>query len=510
MTRIDSAPRLSVQCLVKSFCGVRVLHEVSFAARAGRVLGIIGENGSGKSTAMNVLTGVLPRDAGEVSLDGQKFTPTSRRESDAAGIAFIQQELNIFANLSVAENLFLTRLPRRFQRLPLVAHRQLHELAIVLLETVGLNVHPSVSAATLSMGERQLLEIARGLSNDARVLILDEPTSSLTAAETARLFAIMLRLKQRGVAIIFISHDLDQILEVCDDIVVMRDGRVTLTGVAARLSANDLLLAMIGRSLEAQFPARPIAQPPFAAPLFEVAGLSEPDVLRNIDLQVARGEIVGIAGLMGSGRSELARTLFGLEPYTTGTIRIDGRILPSKDVTLRLRAGLAFLTEDRRQEGLLLDATVSDNAALAALPHFASVTGIIDRPALFEAIQGILYTLNLKSRDIRTTAVRTLSGGNQQKVVLARWLLAKPKLFILDEPTRGIDVGAKQDIYRLFALLADAGMGILIISSELEELLGLCDRILVMRRGELTANFDRAHFDREALMRAAFGQDAAA
>jgi ribose transport system ATP-binding protein len=510
MTLLDSVPRLRVQRLVKSFFGVRVLHEVSFDAHSGRVLGIVGENGSGKSTAMNVLTGVLPQDAGEVFLNGQKFAPASRRESDAAGIAFIQQELTIFPNLSVAENLFLTRLPRRFLRIPLVARRQLHERAIVLLESVGLNVQPSASAATLSMGERQLLEIARGLSNDARVLILDEPTSSLTAAEAARLFEIMLRLRQRGVAIIFISHDLDHVLKVCDDIVVMRDGRVTLNAVAAGLSANELVLAMIGRSLEAQFTPRSMEPAASAAPLFEVAGLSEPDVLRNIHLHVGRGEIVGLAGLMGSGRSELARILFGLEPYTTGTVRIDGQTLPSMEVASRLRAGVAFLTEDRRHEGLLLGATVSDNAALAALPHFAAATGIIDRPALFEAIQAILYTINLKSGDIRTTPARALSGGNQQKVVLARWLLAKPKLFILDEPTRGIDVGAKQDIYRLFALLADAGMGILIISSELEELLGLCDRILVMRRGELTAGFDRAHFDREAIMRAAFGQDAAA
>jgi ribose transport system ATP-binding protein len=510
MTQINFIPRLRVQGLAKSFFGVRVLHEMSFDAFGGRILGIVGENGSGKSTAMNVLTGVLPRDGGNVLLDGQEFAPASRRESDAAGIAFIQQELNIFPNLSVAENLFLVRPPRRFLRLPFVARRRMHDRALVLLEMVNLEVQPAASAAALSMGERQLLEIARGLSSEARVLILDEPTSSLSAAETARLFVIIRRLRERGVAILFISHDLDHVLKLCDDILVMRDGCLTLNSAAASLSISDLVLAMIGRTLEEQFPPRPARLSP-APRLLEVAGLSAPNLLRNIHLQVGRGEIVGIAGLMGSGRSELAKALFGLEPFATGTVRLDGHALPSRDLNSRLKGGVAFLTEDRRHEGLLLDAPVSENVALAALPQFAGArTGIIHRAALFEAIRAILYSLNLKSGEIRTTPVRALSGGNQQKVLLARWLLAKPKFFVLDEPTRGVDVGAKQDIYRLFAQLADAGLGVLIISSELEELLGLCDRILVMHRGELTASFDRARFDREAIMRAAFGQSTAA
>ena len=506
----DAAPRLRVRGLMKSFFGVRVLHDVSFDARGGRMLGIVGENGSGKSTTVNVLTGVMHRDGGEVWLDGKPFAPASRRESDAAGVAFVQQELTIFPNLSVAENLFLIRPPRRYTALPVVARGRMRQRALVLLEMIDLEVQPDAPAATLSIGERQLLEIARGLSRDARVLILDEPTSSLTSAEAARLFRIVRRLRERGVAVLLISHDLDQVLKVCDDILVMRDGRVTLQADAANLTANDLVLAMIGRALEAQFLARPLSLLP-APPLLQVTDLSEPGVLRNIQLRVDRAEIVGIAGLMGSGRSELARTLFGLERYSAGTVRVDGRALPSGNVASRVRAGVAFLTEDRRHEGLLLDATVSDNVALAALPRYAAASGgLIHRAALLEAIQAILYSLNLKSGDICSTPVRTLSGGNQQKVVLARWLLVKPKLFILDEPTRGVDVGAKQDIYRLLAQLADAGIGILVISSELEELLGLCDRILVMRRGELTASFDRAHFDRETILRAVFGQGAAA
>jgi ribose transport system ATP-binding protein len=509
MTLSESRPRLRVQRLVKSFFSVRVLHDVSFDAFGGRVLGVVGENGSGKSTTMNVLTGVLPRDSGEVLLDGELFAPASRRASDVAGIAFIQQELNIFPNLSVAENLFLVRPPRHFRALPLVARRQMRDRALRLLEIVDLDLSPDVSASVLSVGERQLLEIARGLSTEARILILDEPTSSLTAVEAARLFGIVRRLAQRGVAVVFISHDLDQVFEVSDDVVVLRDGRVTLTGAAANLTASDLVLAMVGRSIESQFPPR--AKPVSAPPVLEVNGLSEPSVLRNIHLTVARGEIVGIAGLMGSGRSELARIIFGLDPYAAGTVHLDGEFLSSGDVASRLKAGVAFLTEDRRHEGLLLDATVGDNLALAALSQFASPRGgIIHRPTLLAASEAISQSLGLKSGDIRTTPARNLSGGNQQKVVLGRWLLTKPKVFILDEPTRGVDVGAKQDIYRLLGEMAEAGMGILIISSELEELLGLCDRILVMHRGELKATVDRAHFDREAILRAAFGQGQAA
>jgi ABC-type sugar transport system ATPase subunit len=506
----DKPVRLKVEGLVKSFFGVRVLHDVSFEAHARRVLGIVGENGSGKSTTMNLLTGVLPRESGTVLLDGQPFAPGSRRESDAAGIAFIQQELNIFPNLSVAENLFLVRPPRRFTGLPLISRRQLHARARELLGKVDLEVAPGALASSLSAGERQLLEIARGLSSEARVFILDEPTSSLTAREAARLFDIIRRLQQHHVAILYISHNLEEVLQISDDILVMRDGRVTLNAANAGLTAHDLVLAMVGRSIEALFPT-PRTAPASATPLLEVTDLAEPGVLENINLRVGRGEIVGIAGLMGSGRSELARAMFGLDRHRAGAVRVNGRVLPPCDVKARIAAGVAFLTEDRRHEELMPDASVADNLALAALPLYASkAVGNVRGDELLQAMRVLVQRLNLKSGDLRTTPVRTLSGGNQQKVVLGRWLLREPRVFILDEPTRGVDVGAKQEIYRLLAQMANAGLGVLVISSELEELMGLCDRILVMRRGELTAEFDRAHFDREAILRAAFGQESAA
>ena len=506
---IDRTARLAVEGLEKSFFGVKVLHDVSFQAYGGSVLGIVGENGSGKSTTMNLIAGVLPRDRGTVLLDGKVFEPRSRRESDAAGIAFIQQELNIFPNLSVAENLFLVRPPRSFSVLPLISRRQMHNRAKELLRMVDLTVSPSTLAGQLSAGERQLLEIARGLASDARVFILDEPTSSLTGREAARLFDIVRRLQQRDVAILYISHNLEDVLQLCSDVVVMRDGRVTMRATTEGLTPNDLVPAMVGRTIEALFPTRELT-PRAAAPILEVSGLGEPGVLEGINLQLAPGEIVGIAGLMGSGRSELARMLFGLDGHSQGVIRVNGRVLPPGDIKARMDAGVAFLTEDRRHEGLMPDASVADNMALAALPMFAAGGGLVRTDPLLAAIRALAQRLNLKSGDIRTAPIRTLSGGNQQKVILGRWLLRQPKLFILDEPTRGVDVGAKEEIYRLLAEMAQAGMAILMISSELEELVGLCDRMLVMRRGELTAQFERVAFDREMILRAAFGQGNAA
>jgi ribose transport system ATP-binding protein len=282
-----------------------------------------------------------------------------------------------------------------------------------------------------------------------------------------------------------------------------------MRAATAGLTPNELMPAMVGRTIETLFPVREVVARP-AAPVLEVSGLSEPGMLEAVDLQLARGQIVGIAGLMGSGRSELARMLFGLDKYGTGVVRVDGRVLPPGDINARMEAGVAFLTEDRRHEGLMPDASVADNMALAALPMFSSRTGSVGKHKLLAAIRVLAQRLNLKSGDISTAPIRTLSGGNQQKVMLGRWLLRQPKVFILDEPTRGVDVGAKEEIYRLLAEMADAGMAILVISSEIEELVGLCDRILVMRRGELTTKFDRAAFDREMILRAAFGQGNAA
>jgi len=501
-----STVRLRVEGLTKAFHGVRVVNEVSFDAHAGEVSGVVGENGSGKSTTMNMLAGVLQRDEGSVLLDGVAYAPRDRRESSEAGVAFVQQELSLFPNLTVAENLFLGRFPRWFGALPVVSRRKMYARARELLRDVDLDVGVDVATSTLSAGERQLLEIARGLATDTRVMILDEPTTSLTQREIQRLFEVIARLKGRGVAIIYVSHTLEDVIRLSDRIVVMKDGRVTSCVASATTTAHNLVVAMIGRPIETLFPSR-VQSRSQVAPVLEVVAVGEPGIVDGVSFQVDRGEIVGLAGLMGSGRSELARILFGLEPHRSGTVRVDGKMLLSGDLSARIAAGVAFLTDDRRHEGLMMEASVAENMSLAALPLYAAghLGRILDR-RLGKSLQELGRLIQLKCDSIERAPVRTLSGGNQQKVVLGRWLLRKPSLFILDEPTRGVDVGAKEEIYRLLVEMAIGGMAIFVISSEIEELIGLCDRILVMHRGRLHAGFERREFDPQVLLKAAFGQ----
>lgn len=504
-----NSPRLRVCSLSKSFYGVEVLKGVSFEAWGGRILGIVGENGSGKSTAMNVLTGVVLKDGGNVELDGASFSPSSRRESDAAGIAFIQQELNIFPNLSVAENLFLLHSPRLVKAFPLVSGRERRERADVLLESVGLSASADTLSGLLSMGERQLLEIARGLAGEARVFILDEPTTSLPEHETRRLFEILGRLVKGGAAILYISHNLEHVLALADDILVLRDGEVALASPRGDLTVQHLIAAMVGRQIETLFPARKRASA--SEVVLEVAGLVSPGHLKDICFTIHAGEIVGLAGLMGAGRTELARCLFGLDSYSQGNVCVNGVALAPHDVRSSIEAGVALLTEDRRVEGLMLEASVFENLTLAALPLYAPrLSSRVRLHELTGAVRALVGRLRLKSTALASTAVRTLSGGNQQKVVLGRWLLREPRILILDEPTRGVDIAAKEEIYRLLAELADVGMAILLISSELEELTGLSDRILVMHSGALVAQFCASEFDRENILREAFGHSAVA
>jgi ribose transport system ATP-binding protein len=497
------SPRVNVDGMVKSVLGVQPAPQVRFEAPRGRVLGVVGENGSERSTTVNFLTSIELTDGATVLLKGRSFNPSSRVDSDAGGIAFIHHGLSIFPNLSLAENLFLLHPPRRFRWSPFVSRRLMNERARELLDQVNLNVSPTALAGTLSIAERQLLEIARGLSISAEVFIFDEPTSSLNARDSALVIEIIHRLKENNVAILSVSHNLKELLELADDVMVIREGRVTLQAASVNLSIGDLVLAMAGGQLDALYIHRPSRRGSVSPSMLEVSGLSKSGVLQNINFQVGRCEIVGIAGLLGSGRSALARVLFGLDQHNEGSIRVDGKLLASGNMRARLAAGVALLTDGHAQEGLMMDASVEDNMALAALSRFASrISGQIDRPQLLDAVQRTAERLHLRGGDVRTTPIRSLSGDNQQKALLARCLLRKPKLLLLDEPTRGLDVGAKREIYRVIADLADGDMACLVISSDLEELIGLCDRIFVMRQGQLTAEFNRERFDREAILRA--------
>ena len=501
--RTAAHPLLAVEGIDKAFFSVKVLKSVSFTVPAGGMVGLIGENGAGKSTLMNILGGNLRADAGRLRFDGIDYTPADPQDAARRGIAFIHQELNLFPNLTIAENLFLTRFPLR-AGLPLIDGAENNRRGSELLRDVGLDLPPQRLVESLSAGERQLVEVAKALSIDARLIIFDEPTTSLSIRETEHLFALIGRLRARGVAMIYISHTLSDVMRLCDDVVVLRDGEVVGAGAVIEFTQEKLISLMVGRAMNQLFPDR--GEVKSGPPILEVRNVSRPGVVADISLTLRRGEVLGLFGLMGAGRSELARVLFGLDPRSSGEVRLDGEVLRPTGPRDLIRRGLAFLTENRRREGLCLDAAVTDNLALVTLPEhgrtpfrwlsFHSVNAAVSR------IRGVVR-LDPKAKD--NQPVRTLSGGNQQKVVLGKWLLHEPRVLILDEPTRGIDVGAKYEIYRLIHELAGRGAGILVISSEMDELMGICDRMHVMKGGRLVDDLARPDFERERILRAALG-----
>ncbi|MEN9677464.1 MAG: hypothetical protein RIS76_3360 [Verrucomicrobiota bacterium] len=509
-------PLLQIEAVGKSFFGVPVLRNVSLNVAEGRIVGLVGENGAGKSTLMNLLGGTLQPDAGSLRFRGVPYSPKNPGDARSAGIGFVHQELNLFPNLSIAENLFLTNFPilgnvggpsQRWEiSLPGIDRQRLQMGARQLLNQVGLNLDPNTPVAMLSTGERQLVEIAHALSFHPRLMILDEPTTSLSFTERERLFGQVRELREDGYSFIFISHTLGDVLRLCDDVVVLRDGEVVGQGPATGFNPARLISLMVGRELTRLFPKRGSPEPldrTATAPLLEARSLSQPGVARDLSFTLHRGEVLGLSGLMGAGRTELARILFGLEPHQTGTIHLKGQPLTGSP-RRRIQRRLAFLTESRRDDGLCLEASVADNMALVTLPdHTRNPLRLLDVRRLGAALSAIREAVRIQPRVNNEQPVKTLSGGNQQKVVLAKWLLAEPEVLLLDEPTRGIDVGAKSEIYQLVRDLADRGAGILVISSDLEELTGLCDRILVMSRGRLTGNFPGPDFDRERILSAA-------
>jgi ribose transport system ATP-binding protein len=503
---MNAPPLLQFQGISRSFSGVPVLRDVSFVLASGHTLGLVGENGAGKSTLMNILAGNLPPGGGGIRFEGRPFAPRTPADAARHGIAFIHQELNLFANLSVAENIFLTAFPTA-AGLPWINRSTLHARARELLAQVGLDLPPETPLERLSAGERQLVEIAKALGLDARLLILDEPTTSLSAREAEQLFALLGRLRNRGISMIYISHALGDVLRLCDDIVVLRDGEVVGTGPRAEFTFERMISLMVGRSLQQLFPRR--AGQPGPEVVLEARQVTQAGMVRDVSFVLHRGEVLGLSGLMGAGRSELARILFGLDRCERGEIRLHGTSLPPGSTRQRIQRGLAFLTEDRREEGLCMEATIADNLALVALRQHASPRlGLLNLPSLRAAVGRIRAAVRLSGAARDAQPVRTLSGGNQQKVVLGKWLLAEPDVLILDEPTRGIDVGAKIEVYHLINELADRGAGVLFISSELEELTNLCDRILVISQGELRDEMEREEFDRERILRAALREPA--
>lgn len=500
----QNAPVLEFVGIEKSYSGTQVLKGVSFELHVKKVLGLVGENGAGKSTLMNILGGVTSHDGGEIRLNGSAYAPQNPKDAEENGIAFIHQELNLFSNLTVAENMNISRLPtKRFAGLPYLDRRKASARATEGLNAVGLEVSPDTLVEQLSQGERQLVEIARALNADARIIIFDEPTTSLTRREIERLFEIIGRLRQRDISMIYISHVLEDVYGLCDEIVVLRDGEMVGSGLPSTLAESETIKLMTGRDFDKRYPDR---EHRLGEVVLEAKSLTQSGVMNDVSFRLHEGEVLGIFGMMGSGRTELARALFGVDPSEGGEILYRGERVTEASPTSSIARRMAFLTEDRHEEGLLLDKSIAENVSLAALPTFANGPArLLDKGGLRDRVGSITRALRVVSSDPMEQPARTLSGGNQQKVVFGKWLLTEPLVFIVDEPTRGIDVGAKYEVYKTISDLSENGAGILFISSELEELVALCDRIMVMVNGEVRSVLDRRDFDQERILEVALG-----
>jgi ribose transport system ATP-binding protein len=494
MAAITTAPVLKAVGLEKGFFGVTVLHGVGIELRAGTVHGLVGENGAGKSTLMKILAGVYTRDAGTVELDGTAVDFTHPLQAMKAGVATVFQEFNLLPERSVAENVFLGREPRRAG---FVDNRAMVEATASLLRDLEIDfIDPNAAVRTLTVAEQQVVEITKALSFDARVISMDEPTAALADHEVELLYGIIRRLKERGVAILYVSHRLKEIFDLCDDITVLKDGALVSSGPASELSPDELVRRMVGRSITSYFPD-PIAGTSVGDVRLAITGGGN-DYITEIDLGLRAGEIVGVAGLQGSGRTELAEAIFGAVPFARGRMTLDGAAARITSPRRAVRSGIALVTEDRKAQGLALSQSVVNNALLVIRGVFPSRT----RQAR-QDIPGVLSSLEVSARSL-DQEVQFLSGGNQQKVVLAKWLATKPRVVVFDEPTRGIDVGAKVAVYQLMRELAADGVAILMISSELPEVIGMSDRILVMHDGRIAAELDSGSSE-EAVLAAATG-----
>lgn len=493
---------LRIEGISKTYEGVRALRDVSFDLRAGEVHALVGENGAGKSTLIKIITGATQPDQGTILVRNRPVDDLSPRRAKELGIAAIYQQPALFSALSVAENLALGLEEQSFWRR--VNWRARRSRAQKLLQRVRATISPEAEAATLSMPEQQLVEIARAIGADARVLIMDEPTASLSDRETENLYAVIRQLREQGVGIIYISHRLEELSKIADQVTVLRDGQVIETRSMAGITREELIRLMVGRELATVFPKRAGAPGDVALELRNLCCAAAG--VRDVNLTVRSGEIVGLAGLVGSGRTELARTIFGLTPPDSGEIRIKGKPVQIGSPADAITCGLAYVPEDRRRHGVIPELPISANATLAILSRL-SRRGSMDFAEETRIASEYLRRLRIKAPSLYTS-VGTLSGGNQQKVALSRWLATNPSVLILDEPTQGIDIGAKAEIHALIGDLAAQGMAVLMISSELPEILGMSDRIAVMHEGRIAGVVDRAEATQEKILNLALGHSA--
>jgi ribose transport system ATP-binding protein len=484
----------------KSFPGVRALDGVSLELHSGEVLALVGENGAGKSTLMKILSGAQRADEGSILVDGQPAQIATPRDAERFGIGMIYQEFTLVPQLDVAENIGLGREPSRGGFIDAQALRSQAEAA---LKELGLALPLDARAEKLSVGQQQVVEIAKALARKARIIVMDEPTAALSDREIEGLFAIVARLKAAGAGIVYISHRMDELPRIADRIAVLRDGAIVETRAAAAFPRDEIVRAMVGRQLTQYFPEVP-PRDPHAPVVLSVEALRSGALVRDISFDVRAGEIVALAGLIGAGRTETLRAIAGADRREAGRIVIDGKPVAVKNPAGAIHAGIAFITEDRKGQGLVLGMTVRENTTLAHLREFVGADRLIDRGRERAATKTEIGSLHIRTTGTEQT-VRTLSGGNQQKVVLAKWLLGKARVFLFDEPTRGIDVGAKAEIYGLMLQLAAGGAAIVMVSSDLPEVLGMSHRVLVVRGGSIVAEFSRADASAEGIIAIATG-----
>ncbi|MDK2897070.1 MAG: ribose transport system ATP-binding protein [Candidatus Atribacteria bacterium] len=493
---------LEMRNIVKSFSGVQVLKDVHFDLGRGEVVALLGQNGAGKSTLIKILSGYYSKDSGNIILDGQEVHFRSPAESLASGIRVIYQELEVFPDLTVAENIFAGSWPVSTQgRIPIVNRKKMNEETRKLMNLLGEDINPDDLVKNLGISEKQIVEIARALAGKANIIVMDEPTAALSQRETKRLFAVIRRLKEQGVGIIYITHRLEEVFEISDRVIVLRDGKNAGTFKTTDTSWQELVQAMIGRSLEELYPSRE-SSISLEKILVRVEGLGFNNFLKNISFELHAGEIIGFFGLIGSGINELALTLFGALP-SEGRVWVEGRLTKVSSPILTKKLGIGFIPADRKREGIVPEMSVKDNITLASLDRNAK-RGFIQRQKETNCACEWSDRLQIKFSGLEQS-IKSLSGGNQQKVVLARWLATQSKILVASEPTQGVDVGARIDIYRIFDNLAKEGMGIIILSSDLPEVMALSDTIFVMEGGKIVGKFSKGEADQQRLLYLAMG-----
>ena len=490
--------QIEMRGIDKSFGGNAVLKNAGFLLDDGEVHALMGENGAGKSTLMKILTGVYTKDAGQVIVDGKEVCYNNPQEAEKAGIVFIHQELNVLFDLTVEENMFLGKEIKKV--FGICDRKAMRKRVQEILDMLGVDIDPTQRMDELSIGQQQMIEIAKALMVDAKVLIMDEPTAALTQSETEVLFKVVNSLRKKGVSIVYISHRMEEIFELCDRITILRDGSYIDTKRIADIDMNDIVKMMIGREIGERYPVR---NSKIGDVAFEVKNLNCPGAFENVSFEVRAGEVLGVSGLMGAGRTEIMQAIFGNMPNVTGQLLLDGKEIKNKNPQQAIQNGIGFITEDRKVEGLMLEESIMKNISLANLGRISN-GGVINKKKEQELVNKGIEELRIRCFGPQHEC-NNLSGGNQQKVIFAKWIYTNPKVLILDEPTRGVDIGAKKEIYNIINELAAKGVAIIMVSSELPEVLGMSDRVMVVREGEVRGILNKEEANQESIMTLATG-----